>query len=82
MVQIPVFWPDATKDCLIIKDVQTPMGSSDFFLRYLQIVVTPKASAAFLMTVFIKLALSAEFQEGILCMSKLWVWTWVLPGKS
>lgn len=64
LVGILAFWPDAIKDCLIIKDVQTLIESSDFFLWYLEIVVTPKVSEALLRTVFIKLVLSAEFHEG------------------
>lgn len=61
---VSLVWPYATKDCLIIKDVQTPIESSDFFLCYLEIVVTPKVSEALRRRVFIKSVLSAEFQEG------------------
>lgn len=64
LVWILAFWPSATKDCLIIKDAQTPIESSDFFLWYLEIVVPLKASEALLMRVFIKLVLLAEFQKG------------------
>lgn len=51
---VSLVWPYATKDCLIIKDARTPIESSDFFLWYLEIVVTPKVSEALRRRIFIK----------------------------